>query len=295
MVLVYVKPDLVSLKGHPDYNEFWVRDRILEDPSILGLGDLEVRDAERRQPKAGRLDLLLQDPETERRYEIEIMLGSTDASHIIRTLEYWDIERKRYPDYEHCAVIVAEDITSRFLNVISLFNSAIPIIAVQLKAIRIGNNLTLYFTKVLDEIERGEEDDDVAGPLVDRTYWEGRTSKLTLGIADESVKIFNEIESGFSLDYKKNYLGIKKNGIAMSFVRFKPKKEFIRVEAQVNDRSSWIENLENAEIIVLPGGPKRKRLHFRLKKHDLEANRDLVKRLFAASWEREQKTEEGGE
>ncbi len=33
--------------------------------------------------------------------------------------------------YDHTAVIVAEDITSRFLNVISLFNGTIPIIAIQ--------------------------------------------------------------------------------------------------------------------------------------------------------------------
>ena len=48
-------------------------------------------------------------------------LGKTDESHIIRTIEYWDIERKRYPQYDHTAVIVAEEITSRFLNVIGLF------------------------------------------------------------------------------------------------------------------------------------------------------------------------------
>ncbi len=65
------------------------------------------------------LDLLLQDPDTNRRYEVELQLGPTDESHIIRTIECWDIERKRYPQYDHCAVIVAEDITSRFLNVIS--------------------------------------------------------------------------------------------------------------------------------------------------------------------------------
>ena len=55
-------------------------------------------------------------------------------THIIRTLEYWDIERKRYPQYEHTAVIIAEEITSRFLNVISLFNGAIPLIAIQVTA-----------------------------------------------------------------------------------------------------------------------------------------------------------------
>src|SRR5687768_3909796 len=36
--------------------------------------------------------------------------------------EYWDIERKRYPQDEHTAAIVAEDIAARFLNVISLLN-----------------------------------------------------------------------------------------------------------------------------------------------------------------------------
>jgi hypothetical protein len=65
------------------------------------------RDKERIQPRAGRLDLLLQDVEAKRRYEVEVQLGPTDKTHIIRTIEYWDIERKRYPQYEHCAVLVA--------------------------------------------------------------------------------------------------------------------------------------------------------------------------------------------
>jgi len=54
------------------------------------LGDLIVKDKERIQPGAGRLDLLLQDPDTNLRYEVEIQLGKTDESHIIRTIEYWD-------------------------------------------------------------------------------------------------------------------------------------------------------------------------------------------------------------
>jgi hypothetical protein len=57
---------------------------------FLDLGELVLRDKERIQPRAGRLDLLLQDPETKRRYEVEIQLGPTDETHIIRTIEYWD-------------------------------------------------------------------------------------------------------------------------------------------------------------------------------------------------------------
>lgn len=44
----------------------WVQARIAEDPTLLGLGDLVLKDRERPQPRAGRLDLLLQDPETSR-------------------------------------------------------------------------------------------------------------------------------------------------------------------------------------------------------------------------------------
>ena len=91
----------LSLKSHPELTERWVQDRIAENPQILGLGDVVLKDKERIQPRAGRLDLLLQDTESNHRYEVEVQLGRTDESHIIRTIEYWDIERKRYPQYEH--------------------------------------------------------------------------------------------------------------------------------------------------------------------------------------------------
>jgi hypothetical protein len=113
-----------------------VQDRIAEAPSLLGLGDLVLKDKERIQPRAGRLDLLLQDPDANKRYEVEVQLGKSDEAHIIRTIEYWDIERKRYPQYDHTAVIVAEDITTRFLNVITLFNGSIPLVAIQMKAMK---------------------------------------------------------------------------------------------------------------------------------------------------------------
>jgi hypothetical protein len=159
--VTYIKPERFFLKTHPELGEKWVQELIAADPSILGLGDLVLRDKERIHPRAGRLDLLLQDPETARRFEVELQLGATDEAHIIRTIEYWDIERKRYPQYEHCAVLVAEDITSRFLNVIALFNGTIPLIAIQMNAVKLGgDNVSLIFTKVIDELDRGVVDED---------------------------------------------------------------------------------------------------------------------------------------
>src|SRR5712671_5380612 len=169
----YTPHDRFSLKNHPEFNEKWVQDLMANDPSILGLGDLVLRDRERVHPRAGRLDLLLQDPETKRRYEVELQLGSTDEAHIIRTIEYWDIERKRYPQYDHSAVIVAEGITARFLNVISLFNGHIPLIAIQMNALRFGDQISLVFTTVMDQLALGlvEEDEEVQA-VTDRNFWE---------------------------------------------------------------------------------------------------------------------------
>jgi hypothetical protein len=61
---------------------------------------------------------LFEDPDATKRYEVELMLGRVDETHIIRAIEYPDIERKRYPNYANVAVLAAEEITSRFLNVI---------------------------------------------------------------------------------------------------------------------------------------------------------------------------------
>ena len=156
----YVKREKILLKTHTELTEKWVQERIAEDPTLLGLRELVLKDKERIQPRAGRLDLLFQDVDSTRRYEVEIQLGSTDEAHIIRTIEYWDLERKRYPQYDHTAVIIAEDITSRFLNVIGLFNGAVPLVAIQMNALKVGDFLTLAFTTVMDQVSRGLVDED---------------------------------------------------------------------------------------------------------------------------------------
>lgn len=78
------------LKNKKDFSEGWVQQVIYENPGLLGIGNgISAKDKERRQPTGGRLDLLLEDSEAETRYEVEVQLGSTDESHIIRTIEYW--------------------------------------------------------------------------------------------------------------------------------------------------------------------------------------------------------------
>jgi hypothetical protein len=239
-----MKLESVSIKRTEGLSEKWVQDAVAEDPSILGLGDLIVKDKERIQANAGRLDLLLQNPDSLKRYEVEIQLGTVDESHIIRTIEYWDIERKRYPQYEHAAVIVAEEITARFLNVIQLFNGAIPLIAIKMTAYKVENEYALTFVKVLDEITYGltDEDEPVAEPT-DRNYWEAqRGTKKSVATTDALLKIVNQVEPKAVLKYNKHYIGLEVGGSAMNFVSFMPRKSFVIMSFRIF-QSQEIDNL----------------------------------------------------
>lgn len=284
----YIKPERLWLRNQPEYSEKWVQQLIAEDPSILGLGDLVLRDQERVHPRAGRLDLLLQDAETKRRYEVELQLGSTDEAHIIRTIEYWDIERKRYPQYDHCAVIVAEDITSRFLNVISLFNGTIPLIAIQMQALRIGENITLVFTTVMDELSRGlvDEDEDAAAAPTDRAYWEKRSSKSSLALADELLQVVKEFDPSLELKYNKFYIGLSRDGQPFNFVEFKPQKNVLKLELALPQTDDLDAKVEGAGFDAMDYDKQWKHYRLRLTKADLSSKADALRELMKLAYER---------
>lgn len=217
----------VSLKNHPEINEKAIQEYIFEHPEVLGLGDLQPIKMEKIQPLGGRLDMLFSDEE-DNRYEVELQLGPTDPSHIIRTLEYWDTEKKRYSQYDHTAVIIAEDITSRFQNVISLFNNQIPLIAIQMSATMTDDgNIALSFIKVMDKVERGTEEEEYAEPT-DRNFWETKmSSKKILTLTDKVFEALGEKKDGYELKYNKFYIGLTRNGVAKNFVQFVPHKTFL--------------------------------------------------------------------
>jgi len=293
---LFITLEPISLKNIPNFSETILRDIIVNDPAILGLGELEVKDKERTQSGAGRLDILLRDPDSEERYEVELQLGKTDESHIIRCLEYWDIERRRYPQYDHIAVLIAEDITSRFLNVISLFNGFVPLIAIKMTAFQIDQTKPLLsFVKVLDKVDLGIEDtEDTIEPPADRPYWVKKASEEMLSIVDDCKSILKTLSPNLDLKYNRYYIGITESGPTNNFVVFRPKKAFVRVEAkfgrsQLDQLNIWSNQLTEAGLVVLPGGRTDGWLKFRLTKQDLEQpRRDLVTELFATSYKLQQ-------
>jgi hypothetical protein len=283
--LKYSKPERIWLKDHPELHERWLQDRIGEDPALLGLADLVLKDRERTQPRAGRLDLLLQDAETNKRYEVEVQLGKTDEAHIIRTIEYWYIERKRYPQYDHTAVIVAEDITSRFLNVINLFNGSIPLVAIQMSAIRLGDSVSLICSKVLDEMRLGlvDEDEEVQA-VTDRSYWEARASKHTLAMADEMFEVVRALDPDLELKYNKFYIGLAKGGQPNNFVIFRPKKDWLRLEVRLDRSDETQAQLDGSGLDVMDYDSRWGRYRIRLAKGDATKHRDFLDALMTKAF-----------
>jgi hypothetical protein len=279
-----IRPEKVSLINHPALTEKWVQEIIANDPSILGLGDLILKDKERIHPKAGRLDLLLQDPDSERRYEVEIQLGKVDESHIIRTIEYWDIEKKRYPQYDHCAVIIAEDITNRFLNVVNIFNGSIPLIAIKMEAYKNGNDHWLTFTTVLNEVSLGLVEEDEIKEVTDRSYWEKRGTPKTVALADELVIIINEFAGGYELKYNKFYIGLAKDGQPDNFVIFIPRKSYATMEIKIEQTKEVDKLIEDAGLDLMDYDNKWGRYRIRISKQDLEKNKELMMNLLKTAF-----------
>lgn len=278
-----VKMNTISLKNCNEINEDAIQQFIFEDPSVLGLGELTSIKREKIQPLGGRLDLLLTDDDGTR-YEVEVQLGATDPSHIIRTIEYWDTEKKRYPQYDHCAVIVAEEITGRFMNVISLFNGSIPLIALQMSAYRQGDDILLSFTKVLDRVSVATDSDDQY-EITDRKYWEIRSTSKTLKNVDSIFNSVKEYASGYELKYNKFYIGMSKDGISKNFLMFRPRKNYLYLLFKGNEDIDIMQKCENVGLEITYKS-RWKEYHLRLDDYDeYLKHKELIDSLVKGSME----------
>ena len=280
------EPERISLSDEPTISESVIQNRIAENPAILGIGgDLILRDRERIQAGAGRLDLLLQDQDTNRRYEVEIQLGRTDESHIIRTIEYWDIERKRYPQYDHCAVIIAEDITSRFHNVISLFNGSIPLIAIKMNAYRFDDRIGLVFTTVLDEVQRGDDEEEEEAEIADRNYWIRRASENTIKMADTLLDVINEFSQGYELKYRSDLIGLIKDGRKNNFVFFLPRRNAINIYPRIPFSEEIQRKIDENDLDSMSGYDRRwGRFRLRLSQSEIVQKKEVIKELLSIAY-----------
>lgn len=243
------KSQVISL-SEAGLSEVELENFIVENPGALGLGEVVLIERQRRQERAGRLDLLLEDREGESRFEVELKVGSLDESHLVRAIEYWDIERRHYPGYVHCAVVIAEDLTSRFLNVIQLFSGSVPIIAIQVNCSKVGETLALNFIKLIDSRTLRRDDRlDAKAEATDRNSWLSYVGPNIMAIADECLVTINSAaKRKRSLRYNKQYVGLTDSGKPDNFVYFLPRKSLMRVRASLSPVEPWIKRTQESNL-----------------------------------------------
>ena len=267
-------------------DEKWLQDQIRKDTTILGLGEVEIAGKEHQQPMGGRIDFLMYDADDDTYYELEVMLGALDESHIIRTIEYWDIERQRRPQSDHRAVIVAEQITSRFFNVLRLLNRAVPLIAIQLSAFKIDDIIVLHPVRVLDVVEEIADVSSDSVEQVDRAYWEEKSHAQSLATVDKIVSSLHSDGVDPRVTYNRWHIALGTTGY--NFCWFHPRKAagLCHIELRLGEqRDSELASLQNRGIDASLRGTRN--LTFSITAKGLEEHlrpiTDLLKRAEEAS------------
>jgi hypothetical protein len=227
------------------FDEYWLRDQIYDDPTKLRLGDLQPISKERTQSQGGRLDLLLKDPEDDSMFEVELQLGATDETHIIRTIEYWANEKRKWPKRSHTAVLVAEEITNRFFNVVHLLSLAVPIVGIQASMVQVGEERALHFSKLIDTYEEPEEA-ETPQRVHDENYWI-KNHLGSLECAKWYRSLLEKLYGEVPVKYFEWYISLAVGGVARVWVsRRKNSRVFIQVKVGENKLQETIDKL-NAE------------------------------------------------
>lgn len=212
------------LKDYQIIKERHIQDIIAANSKILGLGeklgeDLILVGKEINQKKAGRIDLLFQDKISNKIFEVEIQLGRLDESHLLRAIGYWNIERKKYPHYDHSAVVIAEKITPKMLDLIELLKGIVSVIVLKMTAFEKENGIIcLEFDRIYENKRNDTEND--SGSVVKSEYkpfkesaiyfGENRASETAKEIVNKIYGFLREINPSMKIYYTKNYIGFKK-------------------------------------------------------------------------------------
>lgn len=280
----FTRAEVVKIADHG--GESWLEKQIETDPALLGLDGVRVVSTQVTHKAAGRLDILAKDVENEVAYAIEIMLGQLDASHLVRAIDYWLREKARpdVQDWETVAVVAAEDVRgSRYCKVAKFLSESMPLIVIEMKAHKVGNQLTLISMPLFDgtaSIDSASVDIEPQEKMGAESWCE-KSSVSSVQVVAGCGKILKKISAGIAVNLgNRNFIGVTVGNRARNFLVFKPKRNWVRVHARfLPETEKWGKKLTKAGLPIVGGKPGRS-LHFRLTKSELKKNSALLRLLF---------------
>ena len=170
------------------------------------------------------------------------------------------------------------------MNVISLFNGTIPLIAIQLSAYKQGDDYSIAFTKVLDRI-LPQDDNNEQLVVTDRKYWENKSTPAMLECVDKIYGSLGNLIEGYVLKYNKFYISIIKNGLSKNFLVFRPKKSVLHLTCRGESNEPLLEKLEN-EGLDIDYDEQKKEYKLTIKSFsEYEQNKSIIDEMIKNSME----------
>ena len=157
--------------------------------------------------------------------------------------------------------------------------------ALQVNAIKVGEHVTLMFTRVVDEIKRGLDDVSPDTQQTDRAYWEKESNKAMLEVTDELFGMLKSCDSSLELRYNKFYIGLGRQGKANNFVYFKPRKATVNVHIKLPQVEDLDRDFEQAELDLMEKYNDTDGIYrIRLSKDDLAQHGDVIRKALGMAY-----------
>jgi hypothetical protein len=117
----------VSTVSELGKDEAWLQGWLKEQPSRMGLGEMEVTDGAADDDDRSFVAI-----DDERCFSVDVRLGEMEASHGFQLLDNWARNRVRHPDKTHVAVLVTESTGDRYRTTLQALADHLPLVVVEL-------------------------------------------------------------------------------------------------------------------------------------------------------------------
>ena len=165
------------------------------------------------------------------------------------------------------------------MNVLALMSGNVPLVAIQLSALKIDDTVVLNFVRVLDQRQLRKDDViDFELQTVDRGYWVQKSSDQSMRVADEVLAIINKTaQPAQQLNYVRHYVGLTDGVKSRNFIYFRPRRRFLRVlipdggneERAARFDEAGLEAEQTADLLA-----------FNISSADLSKHKDLISSII---------------
>jgi len=109
-------------------DEAWMASWLSEQPSRLGLGEMDVADSAIEDD-----DHSFVATDDDRCFSVDVQLGEMEASRGFGVLDNWARNRVLHPDKTHVAVLVTEVVSDRYQTTLEALAEHLPLVVVELQ------------------------------------------------------------------------------------------------------------------------------------------------------------------